>query len=436
MKKPMVKYREVDARYQSVFGDVSGIIDVARRSAARSVNAVMTAAYWLIGRHIVEFEQEGAERAEYGTALVGRLSADLTRRFGRGFSRPNLWQMRLFYLSYPPEQILQTPSGESSQSPSQTIRQTPSGKSGNPPRRNLSQIPTGQPVYPAILQTVSEELGGGENLPATSAESWLASIASRFPLPWSAYVRLLSVKNECAREFYEAEALRGGWSVRQLNRQIDSQFYERTALSKNKAAMLTRGRRARSEDRVLPEGEFKDPFILEFLGLKDEYSESDLEETLISRLETFRLELGGDFCFMGRQRRLRVGNEWYRVDLLFFHRWLRCLVIIDLKIGRFTHADAGQMHLYLNYAREQWVHEGENPPVGLILCAQNDESVARYALDGLPNKVMAAEYRTALPDEETLAAEIARARESLDLIPLRNAGPPGGPATGSRPDGS
>ena len=167
MKKPMVKYREVDARYQSVFGDVSGIIDVARRSAARSVNAIMTAAYWLIGRHIVEFEQEGAERAEYGTALVGRLSADLTRRFGRGFSRPNLWQMRLFYLSYPPEQILQTTSGESSQSPSQTIRQTPSGKSGNPPRRNLSQIPTGQPVYPAILQTVS-------------VESSLAGIASRF----------------------------------------------------------------------------------------------------------------------------------------------------------------------------------------------------------------------------------------------------------------
>ena len=194
MKKPMAESGALDDRYQSVFGDVSGIIDAARRSAARSVNAVMTAAYWLIGRHIVEFEQEGEVRAEYGTALIGRLSDDLTRRFGRGFSRPNLWEMRLFYLSYPPEQILQTASGESNQSPSQTIRQALSGKSGSPPKRNLPQVPTGEPADPAILQT-------------PSAESPLASIAPHFPLPSSAYVRLLSVKNERARKFYETEAL-------------------------------------------------------------------------------------------------------------------------------------------------------------------------------------------------------------------------------------
>ena len=363
---------DLDARYRSVLDDVSGVIDAARRSAARSVNAVMTAAYWLIGRHIVEFEQAGEERAEYGTALIKRLSADLTQRFGRGFSRQNIWQMRLFYETYTPERILQTPSGE-------LIRHS---------------------SRPLILQTAS-------------GESSLADIASRFPLPWSAYVRLLSIKNSRAREFYETEALRGGWSVRQLDRQIDSQFYERTALSKNKAAMLIQGGKAGAEDAVVPEEAIKDPFVLEFLGLKDEYSESDLEEALIRCLETFLLELGNDFCFMGRQRRLRIGDEWYRVDLLFFHRRLRCLVVVDLKIGRFTHADAGQMHLYLNYAREHWVHEGENPPVGLILCAQKDEAVARYALEGLPNKVMAAEYRTTLPTEERLESEIARAREAL-----------------------
>ena len=134
---------------------------------------------------------------------------------------------------------------------------------------------------------------------------------------------------------------------------------------------------------------------------------------LIRHLETFLLELGGDFCFIGRQKRLCIGNEWYHVDLVFFHRRLRCLVIINLKIGKFTHTDAGQTHLYLNYARERWVHEGENPPVGLILCAQKDEAVARYALDGLPNKVMAAEYRTALPDEKELAAEIERTQVML-----------------------
>jgi predicted nuclease of restriction endonuclease-like (RecB) superfamily len=236
-----------------------------------------------------------------------------------------------------------------------------------------------------------------------------------FPLPWSHYVRLLSVKSEAARRFYEQEAIRGGWSIRQLDRQINSQFYERTALSKNKAAMLTKGQQARPEDLVTPEQEIKDPYVLEFLDLKDEYSESDLEAALIEKLEHFLLELGGDFAFIGRQRRLRIGDEWYRIDLLFFHRRLRCLVIIDLKLGRFTHADAGQMHLYLNYAREHWMLPEENPPVGLILCASKSNTLAKYALEGLPNKVLAAEYRTALPEEETIAAELEKTRKRLDL---------------------
>ena len=375
----IVKAGERDAQYEAVFGDVSKIIDAVRESAVRSVNAAMTAAYWLVGHRIVEFEQSGEERAEYGTALIERLAADLTQRFGRGFSRQNIQHMRLVYLSYPPDKIRQTLSGKLGRSPQLPIRQTASG----------------------ISEAASVEVGFDDLLAA-------------FPLPWSAYVRLLSVANERAREFYETEALRGGWSVRQLARQISSQFYERTALSKNKAAMLTRGRRELPEDRVRPDEEIKDPFVLEFLDLKDEYSESDLEEALIGHLETFLLELGGDFCFMGRQRRLRVGNQWYRVDLLFFHRRLRCLVVIDLKIGSFTHADAGQMHFYLNYAREHWVREGENPPVGLILCSEKNEVLAQYSLEGLPN-VMAAEYRITLPDEELLAAELDRTRQVIEL---------------------
>ena len=195
-------------------------------------------------------------------------------------------------------------------------------------------------------------------------------------------MRLLSVKTVPAREFYESEAFHGGWTVRRLERQINSQFYERTALSKNKAAMLAKGQEALPEDQVLPGEEIKDPFVLEFLNLKDEYSESDLEDALLRRMEDFLLELRRDFCFIGRQRRLRVGNEWVRVDLLFFHRRLQCLVIIDLKIGKFTHADAGQMNLYLNYAREHWVHKGENPPVGLILCSEKDERSPNMRLKG------------------------------------------------------
>ena len=178
--------------------------------------------------------------------------------------------------------------------------------------------------------------------------------------------------------------------------------------------MLAKAAVSRHEDAITPEEEIKDPYVLEFLGLKDEYSESEIEEALILHLERFLLELGGDFAFIGRQRRLRIGDEWYRIDLLFFHRKLRCLVVIDLKRGRFTHADAGQMHMYLNYAREHWTHEGENPPVGLILCSQKDEAIARYALDGLPNKILATEYRTVLPDEQLIADEIEKTRQQLE----------------------
>ena len=373
---------ERNVPYQTVFGDVSKISDAARESAVRSVNAAMTAAYWLIGRRIVEFEQSGEDRAEYGAALIERLAEDLTGRFDRGFSRQNVQNMRLFYLSYPIEKICQTLSGKLALPPPGQIRQTPSGKS----------------------VTASVQVGFDDLLTA-------------FPLPWSAYVRLLSVRTESAREFYETEALRGGWSVRQLDRQIGSQFYERTALSKNRASMLTGGLRERPEDHVVPGEQIKDPFVLEFLDLKDEYSESDLEEALIRHLETFLLELGDDFCFIGRQRRLRVCGQWYRVDLLFFHRSLRCLVVIDLKIGSFTHSDAGQMHFYLNYAREHWAREGENPPVGLILCSEKDEALAQYALEGLSNKVMAAEYRITLPDETVLAAELDRTRQAMEHRP-------------------
>jgi predicted nuclease of restriction endonuclease-like (RecB) superfamily len=373
VKKRALVLRSQD--YDAMLKRVVKLIDEARRSSARTVNAIMTATYWLVGRHIVEFEQKGKRRAEYGEKLLPQLAADLKARYGRGFEVDNLQRMRLFYLAYLPHEIYATPSRK-------LIRDTGSAKNAT-----LSRISPAVPI---------------------------ADLSARFSLPWSAYVRLLSVKNEQARKFYETEALRGGWSVRQLDRQISSLFYERTALSRNKAKMLTKGAAAKTEDAITPEEEIKDPYVLEFLGLKDEYSESDIEEALILHLERFLLELGGDFTFVGRQRRLRIGDEWYRIDLLFFHRKLRCLVVIDLKRGKFTHADAGQMHMYLNYAREHWTRADENPPVGLILCTQKDEAVARYALDGLPNKILATEYRTVLPDEQLIADEIEKTRRQLE----------------------
>ena len=322
----------------------------------------------------MEHEQQGKKRAVYGEALIERLASDLTAKFGRGFSQSNLWQMRDFYLAWP---ILQTVSGESG---------TSKGISGDAPK----------------LQTLS---GLSPERPDTPIQ--------RFPLPWSHYVRMLAVKGKEARGFYETEALRGGWSVRQLDRQIATQFYERTALSRNKAALIKRAERSIPEDELTAEEEIKDPMVLEFLGLKDEYSESALEDALIHRLEQFLLELGNDFSFIARQKRLRVGDEWYRVDLLFFHRRLRCLVIIDLKIGKFAHGDAGQMNLYLNYALEHWTLPGENPPIGLILSSEKNEAVAHYALGNLRNKVLSSEYKLALPDEKKLADEIAKTRKSL-----------------------
>ena len=363
--------------YSGLHGAIVALLEAGRRAAARSINARMTAVYWEIGRRIVEFEQGGSDRAGYGEKVIRQLAVDLSSRFGRGFSQRNLWQIRAFYLAWPRPMILQ----EGLEAVG-AIVQTPSAQSAPVP----------------IVQTVSA----------------LSKLVHTFSLPWSAYVRLLAVKSTEARSFYETEALRGGWSVRQLDRQVGSQFYERTALSRNKAAMLERGSEATPDDLITPEEAIKDPFVLEFLDLKDEYSESDLEEALIQRLTDFLLELGDDFAFVGRQRRLRLDDAWFRIDLLFFHRRLKALLIVDLKVGKFSYADAGQMHLYLNYAREHWMKEGENPPVGLILCAEKGAAEAHYALEGLPNKVLAAEYQTVLPDEKLLAAELDKTRRELE----------------------
>lgn len=395
----MTKSDIAPAIYAGLHREIADVVESTRAAAARSVNALMTATYWEIGRRIVEFEQGGEDRAAYGEALIRRLGVDLSQRFGRGFGWRNLTQMRAFYLAWPTEQILQTLSAKL---PSSPIAQT------------LSAISAGHP------------------LSATPARNALepGAVAQVFPLPWSAYVRLLSVKTGVARAFYESEALREGWSVRQLDRQISSQLYERLALSRNKVALLKKAADVQPGDLLTPEEAIRDPFVLEFLDIKDEYSESELEEALIQHLADFLLELGDDFAFVGRQRRLRIDDTWFRVDLLFFHRRLKCLVIIDLKVGRFGYADAGQMHLYLNYARDHWMKPGENPPVGLILCAEKGAAEAHYALDNLPNKILAAEYQTVLPDESLIAKELERTRTELERR-RRSVEPAGDPSAKS-----
>ena len=376
------------SQYDRFLADISGLLEQARRTAARSVNAVLTSAYWQIGRRIVEHEQGGKQRAGYGEESLIRLSEDLTAAYGRGFSRPGLQRMRLFYLGW---EICSTPS---SKLEARVIGSSLSSKLSPPKFQTLS----GKSV---IAQT-------------PSAKSALMLPPGTFPPSWSHYVRLMSVDNPQARAFYESEAIRSGWSVRQLDRQISTQFYERTAHSKKPAAMMARGQVPRAEDAVSLQDEVRDPYLLEFLNLKDEYSESELEEALIRHLETFLLEMGAGFTFVARQKRIRVGDEWYRIDLLLFHRQLRCLVVIDLKIGKFTHADAGQMNLYLNYIREHLTEPGESDPIGLILCSAKNDAVVHYAMGGIKAKVFASHYLTVLPDPETLRQEIMTTQRAIE----------------------
>ena len=369
------------ADYATVHTGIVVLLETARRAVARSVNALMTASYWEIGRRIVEFEQGGKDRAEYGQALIKRLSTDLSTRFGRGFGVDSLESMRLFYKTYPPSTI------------SESLI-----------RKSLADAP---PL----------------NSEPSIRNFDLNQLAQVFPLSWTHYIHLMRrTRSAEERAFYEAEALRGGWSVRQLDRQISTQFYTRALLSKNKRAMLEKGSQPQPDDLVTPDEVIRDPYVLEFLDLKDEYSESNLEDALIHRLEDFLLELGSDFTFVGRQRRLRIDESWFRVDLLFFHRRLRCLVIIDLKLGELSHADVGQMHMYCNYAREHWTLPDENPPVGLILCARTKSALARYALDGLPNKIMAAQYQTVLPDVKLLEAELEKTQRELEARRIARGG--------------
>lgn len=342
--------------YGRLVTGISGLVDEARRIVVRSANHVIVSTYGEIGRRIVEFEQGGRERAEYGEELVPQLGRDLARRHGRGFSASGLYRMRSFFLNW---QILATPLRE---------------------------------FQPTVeLQVKPPE----------------------FPFSWSHYIRLMTVRDAAIRALYEAEAIRSGWSVRQLDRQISTQFFERLSASAQPERMLERVRRPAPVDPAELQHHIRDPYLLEFLDLKDEYSETDLEDAIVRHLEAFLLELGAGFTFVARQKRFRIGDEWYRIDLLLYHRALRCLVVVDLKLGRISHADAGQMNLYLNYAREHLMGPDEHEPVGLVLCSSKDDAVVHYAMGGIAANVFASRHLTVLPDPESLRREINVAQRAF-----------------------
>ena len=368
---------------QRLTAELRELIRGARHLAARSVNSVQVLTNFEIGRRIVEFEQQGKRRAEYGKRLLKKLSTELTAEFGRGFSRSNLEYMRKFYLVY--------------QDRGAQISQMTSGKF---PVDQKSQRQSGILAKGQKTETRSRESGLLDVSQTVSAK-----YASPFQLSWSQYVFLLSIDNPDERDFYEIEAACDNWTLPELKRQYQSGLYERLALSRDKDGV----RKLASEGQVVakPDDVLKEPYVLEFLGLeeKERYSESDLETAIIDKIEHFLLELGKGFLFEARQKRFTFDEEHFFIDLVFYNRLLRCYVLIDLKIGKLTHQDLGQMQMYVNYFDRFVKRDDENPTVGIILCKQKNEGLVEITLPKQTN-IHAREYQLYLPDKEELRRKL------------------------------
>lgn len=315
-------------QYQDLIQQIGGLLSLGRQKAVQSVNTILVQTYWQIGRHIVEFEQKGNGRAEYGSQLFERLSRDLTQLYGKGFSRSNLLYMRKLYRSFP------------------------------------------------ISETLSHIL------------------------TWSHYFEILKADSDLEIQLYSKQAENEKWSVRELKRNMKSLLFQRIAVSKDKDGILELAKEGHQITK--PEDLIKDPFVLEFLNIPQQFQwqENDLEEEIITQLQNFILEMGKGFAFIGRQYRVSVGGRHFYIDLLFYHRILKCFVLIDLKKGEIGHQDIGQMNLYLNYFKKEEATEGDNEPVGIILGAHKNEILVEYATDSITNTILLSKYQLYLPKRE------------------------------------
>lgn len=321
--------------YNSLIDIVKKTLKNGRINATLQVNNILTETYWQVGKHIVDFEQNGENKAIYGDYLLTQLSKDLRSNFGKGFSRRNLSEMRRFYLTYP------------------------------------------------IWQTVSAKL------------------------TWSHYVELISISDELSRSFYEKQSILDKWSVRELKRQKNSALFERLALSKDKKAILQLAKKGQIIEQV--SDIIKDPYIFEFLDFPDKQVtlERDFENEIINKLSHFLLELGKGFAFVGKQYRITIDNTHFYIDLVFYHRILKCFVLIDLKIRKVTHQDIGQMNLYLNYFKIEESVSDDNPPIGIILAADKNDILVEFATAGISNQLFVSKYQVHLPQKELLKEQLA-----------------------------
>lgn len=322
------------SKYNQLLDDIGSTIERARQNAVKAVNTELVKANWEIGRHIVEYEQHGQERAEYGSELLARLSKDLRQRYGKGFGRRNILDMRRFYLVY---------------------------------------------------------------------QKWQAVPAK---LSWTHFVTLLGVSDDTARKFYEKQSILENWGYRELERQIDSSLFERLSLSKDKKGVLQLAEKGHIVSE--PTEAVKDPYVLDFLKIPQSYrmTEKDLEQKIIDNLQMFLLELGKGFAFVARQYKISLRNKHYYIDLVFYHRILKCFVLIDLKIRKVDHRDIGQMNLYLNYFKTEENVEGDNRPIGIILSTEKDEVLVEFATGGISNKIFVSKYQLYLPNKKQLQKKI------------------------------
>ena len=339
---------------------IVNLLQSARNKVVRSVNQTMVLTYFEIGKMIVLEEQGGKERAEYGKEIIKGLSRILTKEFGKGFSERNLEQMRQFYLVYSKPQTL---SAESKKNKPQT----------------LSAL---------LISETTSRISENENI----------------ILSWSHYLKLMRIEDENERNFYEIE---NNWSVRELQRQFDSALYTRLVLSIDKDKVKELSEKGLILEK--PKDAIKDPYILEFIGLPEHstYSESELEQELIDKLEHFLLELGNGFTFVARQKRISFDDKHFKVDLVFYNRFLKCFVLIDLKIGEIKHQDLGQMQMYVNYYDREIKLEEENKTIGIVLCRDKSQSVVEYTLPENNEQIFASKYKTVLPSKEELKSLIA-----------------------------
>ena len=380
---------------EDLFQRVVAILDQARESVVRSVNSHMVLAYWHVGREMVQTLQGGEARAEYGKRLVADLSDRLTGRFGRGFSTTNLWYFRQFYLAYDDRkpEIPHKPDGESV--PSEKLHKA----RGELPSKAAIRLTPDR-----ALHDLSMAIEHPEQIKGFSPR-----------LSWSHYRTLTKVESAPERLFYEIEAEKEGWSVPHLERQIDTLLFGRLLKSRDKAGVLELSRQGQM--LRTPTDALKDPYVLDFLDLPDDerLHESDLEAAIIGQLQAFLLELGKGFAFVARQKRLAYEDEHFYVDLVFYNCILKCYLLIDLKVGKLSHQDIGQMDSYVRLFEDQFTTDGDNPTVGLILCAQKNDAVARYSVLSGSKQIFAAKYLKCLPTEEELRREIQRERQLLEL---------------------